>query len=94
MLDMLLLTVRLLWPMILLAAVPMAFTGPAARFVFLVLGLLFFFAVSASQLGSTGLHGEAIVFAIPGLAISAAAVVAELLARVARSLRRKAGEPC
>jgi hypothetical protein len=88
MIDSFLVPVLHLWPIILMAAVPLAFTGTVARLVFLMLGLILFFAIGFSPLGFAGLHGEGMVIAFPGLAISAAAILAEVLARAARVLRR------
>ena len=78
--------------LILLAAVALAFVRPMGRLVFFVLGILFFLAVGLSPVGSAGLHGEGILFAIPGLAVCVAVILAELLARIARWLRGRRHE--
>ncbi|HEY0411919.1 MAG TPA: hypothetical protein VGD66_02110 [Allosphingosinicella sp.] len=76
-----------LWPLILMAAAALIFARPAGRLVFFLLGLAFFLAVWFVPWHS-GLHGEGLWFAFPGLALCAAAMLAEAAVRAAGLLRR------
>jgi hypothetical protein len=81
--------VTILLVLILLPAVPLAFVRPAGRLAFFAIGLVFFLAISLTPMGRSGLHGEGMVLALPGLGLCVAVLLGEILARAARYVQRR-----
>jgi len=77
-----------LWPFGLLATVPLALIRPIGRVVLFAVEGTFYGTVAYIPWGSGGLRGERMALAFWGLALSAAAMLAEIGARLARLRRR------
>ena len=78
------------WPVTLVPTLLLLLVRPLARLVFFLLGLLFFFAVNAFG-GISGPDNPLLVLPFIGLALSLAAMLAELVVRIGRYLRRGGG---
>lgn len=77
-----------LWPLVLVPAVLLTAIRPGGRLAFFLLGLAFFFAADAfMDLG--GPDSPGLVLPFFGLALSAAALIAEAAARLFRAARRR-----
>ena len=75
-----------LWPAILVPMVPLAFIRRAGRIAFFLLGIALFFGIGFLQ-GPQGPDSYGLIIPFYGLALSLAAVLAELPAIFIRRLR-------
>ena len=77
-----------LWPLILVPLVPLLLIRPVGRLVFFILGLVFFLGIGfVMNLGGPDSPGLIIPFW--GLCLSLAALLAELLSRAIKVVRRR-----
>ena len=85
--DIALVIVLVIAPMALLALI-----RPMGRLVFFLLGLIFFLVLGFLPIAN-GPHDPMLIVPFIGLLISCEAAIAEVLVRVIRLVRRRAGEP-
>jgi hypothetical protein len=77
-----------LWPLILIPLVPLALIRPVGRLVFFILGLAFFAGIGfVMNLG--GPDSPSLIIPFWGLCLSVAALLAELLSRAIKLVRRR-----
>ena len=76
-----------LWPFILVPAALLALIRPAGRLTFFILGVLWFFGTGLLPY-SGGPHNPLLLLPFVGLCVAVAAVLAELVVRLGRLVRR------
>ena len=78
---------RILWPLVLVPLVLLLIIRPVGRLVFFILGVAFFVG-TALTIDLSGADSPAFIIPCCGLCLSLAAILAELLSRAVRLVRR------